>query len=298
MRIYRWGYSKDNYYKLGDLKVTASENFDTNKSVVVTMSRASAFTNQSADNSALAYELVISPDMKTIASGDSFDFSAASIDAKQGLEIGTKVTADFLTAADGFYMDSLTFKASLDNAAPAGPVVGSTMTFGTYNSADITWRVLSVDATNKRALLITVQALEKRNYHNSYSSITWKNCSLRSYLNNSFITNNFTSDEQNRIVQVTNTNPNNPTYSTAGGKNTEDKMFLLSIAEANSYFSSDDDRKCTLLSDNSNSVWWLRSPGCDDKDVTSVSDVGNVYVYGYTVNLVRGVRPAFWLNLD
>ena len=43
-------------------------------------------------------DLVISPDNTTIASGDSFEFSAASIGAKQGLEIGTVVSGDFLTA--------------------------------------------------------------------------------------------------------------------------------------------------------------------------------------------------------
>ncbi len=122
----------------------------------------------------------------TIASGDSFDFLAASIDAQEGLEIGMRVTEDFLTAANGFYMDSLTF--------------------GTYNSAAISWRVLSIDVDNNRALLITTQILEKRAYNDTNTSITWENCTLRSWLNGDFL-NNFSSDEQSKIVQVTNTNP-------------------------------------------------------------------------------------------
>ena len=67
-------------------------------------------------NYTLSYDLVISPDMTAITSGDSFDFSAASIDTQQGLEIGMKVTQNFLTAADGFYLDTLTFKASLESS--------------------------------------------------------------------------------------------------------------------------------------------------------------------------------------
>ena len=285
------GYSQGDYYKLGDLKVTATESFDTSYKVVVTVNREKAFTNQSADNSTLAYDLVISPDMTTITSGDSFDFSAASIDAGQGFEIGTKVTGDFLAAADGFYLDALTFKASLDNAGSTLSV-GDTMTFGTFNSTAITWRVLSIDVTNNRALLITQQALEKRAYHSSYSSITWEGCSLRSYLNGDFL-NNFTSAEQAKIVQVTNTNPDNPTYSTSGGSDTSDKMFLLSINEANTYFSSNDDRKCTLLSDNTDSLWWLRSPGNDDSYAAVVSDAGSVVDIGLSVDSTSVFAPPF-----
>ena len=288
------GYSQNNYYKLGDLKVTATESFDTSYKVVVTVSRDSAFTNQSADKSTLAYDLVISPDMTTIKNGDSFDFSAASIDAKQGLEIGTKVTADFLTAADGFYMDSLTFKASLDNAAPAGPVVGSTMTFGTYNSAAIKWRVLTVDETNNRALLITEQAIVKSKYHDS--SNAWGGSTVRGWLRDSFLTNtNFTADEQAKILSVTIDTSTRDITAWGSG---DDKMFLLSIAEANKYFTSNDDRKCTLLSDNSASSWWLRSPGNDASYAAIVTVVGAVNALGSFVSDARGVRPAFWLNLE
>ncbi len=281
-------YNPNNYYKLGDLKVTAGESFDTGYKVVVTINRESAFANQSADNSSLAYDLVISPDNMTIASGDSFDFLAASIDAQEGLEIGMRVTEDFLTAADGFYMDSLMFKASLDNAAVL-PTVGSTMTFGTYNSAAISWRVLSVDVDNNRALLITEQALLTKAYNDTDTSITWEGCTLRAWLNNEFITSNFTTDEQDKIVEVTNTNPNNGSVS--GGNDTSDKMFLLSIDEANSYFIDGDDRKCTLLSNNSNISWWLRSPGRDDRCAAIVYVDGSVSADG-SIAFPGGVRTT------
>ena len=151
------------YYRIGDLKVTAADSFDTNYKVVVTINRASAFTNQSVDTRpTMSYDLVISPDLTTITSGDSFDFTAASIDAQEGLEIGTVVTADFLTAADGFYMDSLTFRASLalaDSASVAFTVkraVGSSSSSiedGNYTVATgTTWQQF-IDSGNAPACL-------------------------------------------------------------------------------------------------------------------------------------------------
>ena len=295
------GYSQNNYYKLGDLKITATESFDTGYKVVVTVSRDSAFKNKSADNSALAYDLVISSDsgLTVINNGDSFDFSAASIDAKQGLEIGTKVTADFLTAADGFYMDSLTFKASLDNAAPAGPVVGSTMTFGTYNSAAISWRVLAVDETNKRALLVTEDAVTSMAYHDS--SNNWSTSNVKTFLNGTgddqFL-KEFTVAEKAKMLKVSITDGDNSDSSTIINSQGSDTVFLLSATDANntSYFADSAARVCKLGS--SNCYWWLRSPGDGGRFAVIVWDDGSVDDYGgFIVDDDNGVRPAFWLNL-
>ncbi|MBQ3346050.1 MAG: hypothetical protein II876_00260 [Synergistaceae bacterium] len=78
-------------------------------------------------------------------------------------------------------------------------------------------------------------------------------------------------------------------------------MFLLSIAEADSYFTDDEDRRCTLLSDNDNNVksWWLRSPGYSSHDAFAacVSERGSVNFEGDFVNdSGNGIRPAFWLK--
>ena len=112
------------------------------------------FTNQSAYNSALSYDLVISPDITTIVSGDSFDFFAESIDAQEGLDIGTMFTYDLLTLANGYE-------------------------FGTYNDNPISWRVLSIDVDNNRALLIMKQALPKKAYNDTRTSATWETCTAR-----------------------------------------------------------------------------------------------------------------------
>ena len=67
---------------------------------------------------------------------------------------------------------------------------------------------------------------------------------MRKWLNGTFISNAFSSDEQNMIQSTTVTADKNPSYSTSPGNNTTDKVFLLSITEVNQYFSSNSAREC------------------------------------------------------
>lgn len=107
----------------------------------------------------------------------------------------------------------------------------------------------------------------------------------------------------------------NPYYSTDPGNATTDKVFLLSINEAEQYFGSDEDRKCipteyakangayTSSGYTKNGVptcgWWLRSPGDDQGRAANVSDYGSVNYLGMRVDYGDGcVRPALWINLD
>ena len=104
------------------------------------------------------------------------------------------------------------------------------------------------------------------------------------------------------------------TYGTEGGKNTNDKIFLLSIAEAqnSSYFADDNSRIATntayvadggKIGSNMYGVgeadyWWLRSPGDDDDSAAYVMYNGGVRSFGTNVDFViNAVRPAFNLDL-
>ena len=166
--------------------------------------------------------------------------------------------------------------------------IGDIITFGAYE-----WRVL--DIQDGMALLISQNVLERRVYHTPNVIITWENCSLRSYLNGDFY-NAFNASDRNRIVQVTNQNPNNPTYGTPGGNPTQDRIFLLSISEAQGYFSSNSDRIATY--NWIASWWWLRSPGLNSIGASSVNNDGRIYLGGGNVSYENGgVRPALWLNL-
>ena len=98
-------------------------------------------------------------------------------------------------------------------------------------------------------------------------------------------------------------------YSTNPGNATTDKAFLLSITEAEKYFSSDSARQCKPTdyavangaweSDSGNCWWWLRSPGYARNDAAGVLDVGGVCEGGFAVDLDNSaVRPALWIDLN
>ncbi|MDR0474167.1 MAG: DUF6273 domain-containing protein [Treponema sp.] len=198
------------------------------------------------------------------------------------------------------------------------PKIGFTIPFSRYN-----WQVL--DIQGGEALIITKDIIEKRPYNNTYTDVAWETCSLRIYLNGEFLLK-FTAEQQGRIVEKQISNPDNLWYGTAGGKDTRDKIFLLSMEEADRYFGGGGDylnkrRKDYsigkfvadsdgyFLSNNHDGErlakdgrgeawWWLRSPGCNSNYAVRVSVYGSASVYGYRVNLYYGgVRPALWLNL-
>ena len=221
------------------------------------------------------------------------------------------------TALDG-YKDSAAqlkgikpkyYKQLLSNAS-----VGSTVFFGSYeqdnNTAngkeDIEWIVLAKEGN--KVLVISKYALDCQNYNSTRTDVTWKTCSLRKWLNGTFLSAAFSSAEQNSIISSTVTADKNPTYRTFPGKNTTDKVFLLSITEANKYFSSDNARQCrgtaycyaqgAYRGSNGNCWWWLRSPGVHSYDAASVSSDGSVNDCDSNVNFGDGaVRPALWINL-
>ena len=97
----------------------------------------------------------------------------------------------------------------------------------------LVWRVLAVE--NGRALLITDKLIDYVQYNESFTEVTWETCTLRKWMNNDFISKAFSSGQQAKIAMVTNQNPDNPKHGTKGGNATQDKIFALSIAEAEKY---------------------------------------------------------------
>ncbi|MCL2065362.1 MAG: DUF6273 domain-containing protein [Candidatus Cloacimonetes bacterium] len=186
--------------------------------------------------------------------------------------------------------------------------VGDIIQFGAYP-----WRIL--DIQGGRALVVSENILENRDYHTSYTSITWADCSLRDHLNGEFYNSSALSNaDRARIVQVTNVNENNQWYGTNGGANTQDMIFLLSIAEVVKYFGDSgqlangpswdywiDDQynsNRTATFNGSASFWWLRSPGHDTNCASLVNYLGQIYMPGSNVSRDDGgFRPALWLNL-
>ena len=175
--------------------------------------------------------------------------------------------------------------------------------FGNYwqsndkNKEAIKWKVL--DIKNGKALLISKYALDCKPYNQNNCNITWEECTLRKWINSDFINNAFSEEEQQIIILTKN--------DTRNSKTTEDKVFLLSIEEAQKYFKNDEERKCTPTpyaklhnawsSDDNFCYWWLRSPVGFQGGAASVYSDGGVDYVGFSVgNDGSAVRVAMWVD--
>ena len=196
--------------------------------------------------------------------------------------------------------------------------IGQTFSFGSYpqtergESRPIDWIVLRVEG--KKALLISKYALDRKRYNEYFTDITWEKCTLRSWLNETFFDKAFLPEEQKRILTTTVSADRNPEYNTDPGKDTRDRVFLLSIQEAEELFASDEDRICKTTGyaarqgawvDDRDFVrgaacwWWLRSPALLGSRAASVCDDGATFCRGNFVNDdIPAVRPALWINLE
>ena len=194
--------------------------------------------------------------------------------------------------------------------------VGDAVFFGLYEQdnnnsngkEDIEWTVL--DKNGKSLFLISKYALDCQPYNSYYSDVTWESCSLRKWLNETFLNNAFTAEEQSLIKNTNVSADKNPEYSTNPGNATTDKVFLLSITEAKKYFTSDSARQCKptkyaiargawASSSNGNCWWWLRSPDFNQLSAAGVNYDGSFYCSGDFGKYSDGsVRPALWITLD
>ncbi len=185
---------------------------------------------------------------------------------------------------------------SADNTEPES--VPESVVFGHYEQdgdesngpEPIEWDVISVE--DGKMLLISKNVLGVRPYYTGNNVVTWESSDLRVWLNNPFYNKSFDESEQEQIVTVTNSNPDNPSFGTDGGNDTEDKVFLLSIDEAESLFADDQARDV-------GSNYWLRSPGSDGHYAAYVRESGKVTNGGFDCNDHNiGVRPALWISTD
>ena len=193
--------------------------------------------------------------------------------------------------------------------------------FGNYYQSNsstkepIKWRVLSVNGND--AFLLADQNLDDKPYNEEYTDVTWATCTLRTWLNDTFLNTAFTSAEQAAIKNTTVVNDDNPYYDTEGGENTTDKVYLLSIAEAcntaygfNGEFRTNSEtrmaKNTAYVADKDGmeavgeaDCWFLRSPGSNSDIASLVSSGGYGYDGGYGVFYSDyAVWPTLHLNLS
>ena len=222
--------------------------------------------------------------------------------------------------------------------------VGDIVTFGHYeqdNDTDngkepIEWRVLDINEEGQ-LLLLSDKALDVGPYNTTEITITWEKSTIRSWLNGyeasyntigkdytaeNFIDAAFTAEEKAKILTSNVPAHKNPKYRTSPGNPTTDKIFLLSVVEAQTYFATDAERKAdatryavkkgayvigsetgkysidgTCSEVHCLSHWWLRSPGESVYSAVEVIDNGSIRFIGYKVQyLHNAVRPALLVN--
>ena len=211
------------------------------------------------------------------------------------------------------------------NSPASAYEIGNTVVFGRFEQdrdkkngpEPIEWIVLDTDEENHKALLISRLILDCFRFHDSTGNGTWNLCTLRNWLNGDFLNSAFTPEEQEAILvtevdnSVAQGKPN--TYG-LDVETTQDRIFLLSYAEVNRYFPSNEARLCTgtnyafshgltrseknrKIDDKPAARWFLRSPGVVGTTVFVVSG-GGVIDWWNTREDAQGVRPVLWIDLE
>lgn len=228
------------------------------------------------------------------------------------------------------YRDSSDFIYQIEKERLKDAQVGSTVLFGMYPQGLITseekdpveWVVLDRDGS--KLLLITkyvVDALPYMRYtfEKEHTPVTWRTSLLRQWLNESFLEAAFDPGEV-RLLKRTSVRKADGSYDTS------DRVFLLSVQEAQTYFATDEERKCTATkyaigfgayrsSVDHTCLWWLRTPIYSESNMTEqvqvadepymtyriacVGTSGQIISVGHVVlNSGYGVRPVIWVDTE
>lgn len=156
--------------------------------------------------------------------------------------LSRKIVATVLLAMLMFGMTACGGSDSASAEALKKAEVGDIVPLGSYeqdndteNGAEpIEWMVLAVE--DNKALLISVYVLEEIGYHEKFVDTSWKDCTLREWLNKDFYKEAFTSGQKNMILETELVNEDNEEWESEGGEDTVDKVFILSHSELVKYF--------------------------------------------------------------
>ena len=214
------------------------------------------------------------------------------------------------------------FAAAMRNAKLAQfRTLGSIVTFGRYEQDNdkangpekIEWVVLAYDEENHKTLLVSRYGLDTIPYHTT-SRVTWETCSLRAWLNSTFLNSAFSEQERQAILtaEVKNDKAQAQPSNAKGGKDTQDKIFLLSYVEMNLYFTRTTriaptpyatsqgaytSESTTTPDGKPAGEWWVRHPDTNPDFAFCVDEGGSMSHTGMD-NTRLMVVPVLWLNLD
>jgi len=116
----------------------------------------------------------------------------------------------------------------VDTVELSQATAGDIVRFDKYN-----WRVLEI--VEGRALILTENIIGAEYFHNGDNAATWAESDIRTYLNDDFL-NGLDDEHRSKALRTTVHTPGNSWHGTAGGSDTEDYVFLLSVEEVVKYF--------------------------------------------------------------
>ncbi len=177
----------------------------------------------------------------------------------------------------------------------------------------IQWVVLS--RSGSYLTLLPRKVLASREYHHTYTNVTWPKSSLRAWLNDGFLDAAFTPAEQAALVYAFCAGENNPwARRTSGGDDLYDRVYLLSYSQWEQYVKGQpwclapmtaaaragirhterDQYKRGLTA----AWWWLRNPGAENSAALFVSAEGLCdSLRSMNVNAQHGgVRPVICVD--
>lgn len=191
--------------------------------------------------------------------------------------------AGFYTLARENYKDSADHLTALEKEDIRQAELGDIVMF-----ANLEWRVL--DRTEDQALLIKDKSITDIAFQSEDSPCTWETSSIRRWLNSNFLEENFAEAEINILKDTNVIAEDNPVYHTSAGKDTVDKVFLLSSSEAAGYYD-------TLHG--TETCWWLRTPGASEGSMAFVYPNRTVMNYGYDcTDDTFSVKPVMWVDIS
>lgn len=174
----------------------------------------------------------------------------------------------------------------------------------------IKWRVLS--AGDKKAILMSEQILDACKFNDKTQGdvpCSWETSSVRTWLNQTFYNDAFSSAEQNIIQTSTVNDVNNPSTGQEGGGATEDKVYLLSIADAikeeygfDAELKAESETRAATATAYASAYynlkgWYLLTRGLTQKDTVYVKNQGTIDNWGYNSYITEGIRPVICIDL-
>ena len=159
---------------------------------------------------------------------------------------------------------------------------------------------------NGKSLYMSKYILDAKPYQDPKKDVSWSTCTLRKWLNDSFLRNAFSTEDKAVIVYSDIHTPVNFQTKVGTAVDTKDYVFILSLEEAEQY-TNWGQRKAkvtsyavsqgAIQSGAGTSDWWLRSAGYYNNYAALVQQNSGIREGGYSVSMTTiGVRPCIWVD--